>query len=582
MIFNKKDNIACYNVLFPIKEGEYAETYRVQDESGNVFFLKLIRYANLKANQFTKDGKIIELEISKMLNGDNLCKCVDTDTLIHNGQQFAYIVSDFISGETVAERMARDKTISVYDAKQITKAVLNALTILHGFNNPVIHNEITPQNVMIDLLAKTSDSRLIDFGHARFLDSEPSKDDISSINPFYLAPERFNGVCSVQSDLYSVGVMMYQMIFGVLPWYIDISNYQKEDQVRAILSRKCSPLRVPSMDIFELDEQLLNIMAKAMSQDITERFQSTEEFIQAIDGKVKIEPPKQSIRSDKEKTKKTKKPGNGFADIAGMDELKKRMENDVIKLLKNPQKAEDLGLTIPNGILLYGPPGCGKTFFAQKFAEEAGFNFMERNCSDVASPYIHGGQDKIAAMFEEARENAPTILFLDEVDALITDRSRHTNVSEQGEVNVFLTQLNNCGEDNVLVIAATNNPDLIDKAALRSGRLEYHYYIPLPDKNIRREIFKIEAKKRKVELGIDYDKLADMTENFTSSDITFIMKDAGRIINEQDGSEITQSAIEEAISKRNPVSDKTIKEFESLKNKFEGKSNAERPKIGFN
>ena len=102
-------------------------------------------------------------------------------------------------------------------------------------------------------------------------------------------------------------------------------------------------------------------------------------------------------------------------------------------------------MSIPNGLLFYGPPGCGKTFFAERFAEEIGCNYMYVLCSDVASPYIHGGQEKIANLFEEARKNAPTILFLDEVEAMIMDRSKHNNVSEQGEVNEFLGQLNNCG-----------------------------------------------------------------------------------------------------------------------------------------
>ena len=123
----------------------------------------------------------------------------------------------------------------------------------------------------------------------------------------------------------------------------------------------------------------------------------------------------------------------------------------------------------------------------KNFAEEAGIHYRYIKCSDVASPYIHGGQGKIAAIFDDARKNAPTILFFDEIDAMIKDRSRQTNVSEAGEVNEFLAQLNNCGQNGVLVIGATNKPDRnMIKLALRAGRLELKYYIPQPDKETRK------------------------------------------------------------------------------------------------
>ena len=172
-------------------------------------------------------------------------------------------------------------------------------------------------------------------------------------------------------------------------------------------------------------------------------------------------------------------------------DLKEQLRSDVIDLLQAPEQAKALGLSIPNGLLFYGPPGCGKTFFAEKFAEEAKINYQYIKCSDVASPYIHGGQDKIAAIFDNARKNAPTILFFDEIDAMIKDRSKQDNVSMAGEVNEFLAQLNICGQDGVLVIGATNKPNEIDEAALRAGRLELKYYIPQPDLPTRTAIFEI-------------------------------------------------------------------------------------------
>ena len=498
---------------------------------------------------------------------------------MHGGQQFAYIVMNFVSGETVAQKMAREETLTVYETKQIAKSVLKALSFIHSLERPVIHNEVSLQNTLIDLSGELSDAKLIDFGHARFLDMPPSKDDLGNVNPFYLAPERFNGVCSVQSDLFSVGVMMYQMIFGMLPWFIDLSKYKPEDRVRAILARKCSPLQIPSMNIFELNEQLINIMGKAMAYDIKDRFQSAEEFIQAIDGAIQVEKPASSTMKEAPSGKRTKKIGNGFADVAGMTELKEQLQSDVIDLLKNPGRAKELGLSIPNGLLFYGPPGCGKTFFAERFAEEIGCNYMYVLCSDVASPYIHGGQEKISALFEEARKNAPTILFLDEVEAMIMDRNKHNNVSEQGEVNVFLGELNNCGEEGVMVIAATNEPTLIDPAALRAGRLELKYYIPQPDTETRKEIFRIGLKGRNTELGIDYDKLAEMTKDRVSSDIRLIIDTAARKVFKNKIEKITQEILEEAIKTVEPtVSIDKIRQCEKIRDEFTGKK---RGRIGF-
>lgn len=572
MIFDKKQKIDKYTVVFPHKQGAYAETYRVKDDSENVFFLKLISFAQLNASQYNSNGKIIEVEVAQTLSHNNLCGFVDAGTLVHGGQQYAYIVTEFISGETVAEKMGREETLTVYETKQIAKSVLNALSFIHSLQCPIIHNEVTLQNTLIDLSGELKDAKLIDFGHARFLDLPPSKDDLGNINPFYLAPERFNGVCSVQSDLYSVGVMLYQMIFGMLPWFIDLSQYKPEDRVRAILARKCSPLQIPSMNVFELDEQLINIMGKAMAYDIKDRFQTADEFIKALEGTVEVEKPKTASFKEAPSGKKTKKVGNGFADVAGMQELKDQLQSDVIDVLKNPGRAKELGLSIPNGLLFYGPPGCGKTFFAERFAEEIGCNYMYVLCSDVASPYIHGGQEKIAALFEQARKNAPTILFLDEVEAMIMNRNKHNNVSEQGEVNEFLAQMNNCGAEGVMVIAATNVPSLIDPAALRAGRLELKYYIPQPDRETRIQLFKVGLKGRNPELGINYERLADLTENRVSSDITLIIDTAARIVFRNNFEKITQAILEEAITQIQPsVSLDEIRKCEKIRDEFLGK-----------
>ena len=582
-VFKKNEKIGNYTIIFPIKQGSYAETYRVKGADGRLRFLKLINKAKLQLSQMDSDGKIVEIEISKQLKHNNICSFIDEGELVRGGQQYAYFLTEFISGETVAQRVAREQRCSVYDAKQIALATLDALKYLHALPTPVLHNEVTIQNLILDLNGEIKDLKLIDFGHAQFLSQPGTRPKISDWNPFYLAPERFNGVACVQSDLYAVGCMIYHLLFGVAPWYVDLSRFDSAHVLDAIIDERQKPLKMLDMELYGLDNQLVNVIAKATSQDIDQRFQSADEFIKALKGEEKIagQYAGNSFASGKKVVLRPK--GNGFDDVAGMDELKARMRTEIIKVLKDPERAKRFGITIPNGILLYGPPGCGKTFFAEKLAEEIGCNYMYVKCSDVASPYIHGGQEKIAAVFDEARENAPTLLFLDEVEAMITDRSKHNNVSESGEVNEFLTQLNNCGQDGVTVIGATNKPDVIDEAALRSGRLALHYYIPQPSFEARKQLFEINLKNRAVDLGINYDKLATMTENYSCSDIKEIVDNAGRAAFGSDSDCITQTMLETAcLGLKSHLTLDVISKHEAIRDRFEHASDEKRETgIGF-
>ena len=167
-----------YTVVFPHKDGSYAETYRVKDASGKLRFLKLIYYSKLQYSQLDKNGSVIEVEVAKMLNHPNVCKYVDSGKLIANGQQLAYIVTEFVSGETLDRKIGRDGDLSVYEIKRVAKALLSALQYLHTQSTPIIHNEVTIQNLMLDLSGTLDELKLIDFGYARFLNQEPAKPNL--------------------------------------------------------------------------------------------------------------------------------------------------------------------------------------------------------------------------------------------------------------------------------------------------------------------------------------------------------------------------------------------------------------------
>lgn len=241
MLFNKNEKLASYTVTFPHKQGSYAETYRVKDAAGKTRFLKLISYSKLNRNQIDDSGCVVEVEIAKHLNHPNLCKCIDSGSLMLNGGQCAYLVTEHVSSETLSQKIIRDGDLSVYEIKQIAKSVLSALSYLHSQPVPIIHGDVTIQNVLLNLVGGLDSLKLIDFGHACYLNQPPAKPDLNELNAFCLAPERFSGVNQVQSDLYSVGVMMYLLLYGELPWFIDVSRIKKEDQVDAILAERDKP-----------------------------------------------------------------------------------------------------------------------------------------------------------------------------------------------------------------------------------------------------------------------------------------------------------------------------------------------------
>ena len=502
MLFSKNDKIASYTVSFPHKQGSYAETYRVKDATGKIRFLKLISYSKLSRNQIDDNGRVIEVEIAKHLNHPNLCKCIDSGSLMPNGGQCAYLVTEYVSSETLSQKIIRDGDLSVYEIKQIAKSVLSALSYLHRQSMPIIHGEVTLQNILLNLVGGLDSLKLIDFGHACYLNQLPAKPDLNELNAFYLAPERFSGVNQVQSDLYSVGVMMYRLLYGELPWFLDISRIKNEDQVDAILAERDKELKLPKIDKFELDDQLINSIAKALSYDVEDRFQTADEFIKAIDGEIKVErqPTRRKILSQQQPNNTAnptpiKKKGEGFAAIAGMEVLKELLREEIIEPLHNPEEYDRYGVTIPNGMLLYGPPGCGKTFFAKHFAEEVGFNFMCVTPAMLKSRYVNATQENIAKMFKEAEENAPTIIFIDEMNELVPNRESNVHEMSRSAVNEMLAQMDRTGERRIFIIGATNYPHTIDPAILRAGRLDKKYFIGTPDKKAREALFQLYLKK---------------------------------------------------------------------------------------
>lgn len=185
-----------------------------------------------------------------------------------------------------------------------------------------------------------------------------------------------------------------------------------------------------------------------------------------------------AVKNQKEAAKESngihalpKHQGTGFADVAGMNQLKELVIEGFINVLRNRDCAEAYGIKPPS-LLFYAPAGCGKTFFAEKIAEELGIHFMKIVPDDLACTWIHGTQQKIGELFREAEKKAPTLMFFDEFDAMVPKRTgNETSQSYNGEVNEFLCMLNKANERGIYVLAATNHPELIDKDTLELSEI---------------------------------------------------------------------------------------------------------------
>lgn len=583
-----------YTVLLFIKQSNNAETYRIKGNDGKLYFLKLFNYSKIHRSAFDAENNLLEIEILKGVKHENIVSYKDSGNLIFEGKKYGFLVLDFIAGETLAEKMNRESFSVYFDIKQIITDVLNGLHYLHSLPEPIIHNEITPQNIMLDMSGDIPKAIIIDFGYARsFLQSNKSY-NIEGLNLNYVASECFNGIYSPQSDIFSVGAVMYQMIFGLPPWLTDVSNITTdikciEENVIASRKKRLFINEVNS-DFVDFDETIELVIKKALSSDTESRFANASEFTSALNGEIEVEDVDKVVKvnsSDKpEKNIRTQMPkGKGFSAIAGMKDLKEQLQLDVIDALLAPEEYAKYGVTIPNGMLFYGPPGCGKTFFAKHFAEEVGFNFIHVNPGTLKSRYVNATEENISKMFQEAEKNAPTIIFIEEISGLFPSRDSDAHEMSKNAVDAMLAEMDRTGERGIFVLCATNYPEKVDSALLRAGRLDKRVYISPPDFEARKAMFELYLKSRPLDFGIDYNKLATLTENYVSSDIKDLVVDGASRQALKKKSRISMSILEDIISNTKPsVPIQELKKYELMKAKMDGvviEKKNDRPRVGF-
>ena len=263
-------------------------------------------------------------------------------------------------------------------------------------------------------------------------------------------------------------------------------------------------------------------------------------------GQVSFGKSKARMINQEDKTKLT------FKDVAGIDEEKEELE-EVVEFLKNPKKFTDMGARIPKGVLLVGQPGTGKTLLAKAVAGEAGVPFFFISGSDFVEMYVGVGASRVRDLFQEAKRNAPCIIFIDEIDAV--GRQRGAGIGgghdeREQTLNQMLVEMDGfSANEGVIVLAATNRPDVLDKALLRPGRFDRQIVVPPPDVKAREQILAVHSKKKTFAEDVDMKLIAKNTSGFVGADLENLLNEAALLAARQDHKAIEQKDIEDAMVK---------------------------------
>ena len=241
-----------------------------------------------------------------------------------------------------------------------------------------------------------------------------------------------------------------------------------------------------------------------------------------------------------------------FKDVAGIDEEKEELQ-EIVDFLKNPKKYTDMGARIPKGVLLVGQPGTGKTLLAKAVAGEAGVPFFIISGSDFVEMFVGVGASRVRDLFEEAKRNAPCIVFIDEIDAVGRQRGAGLgggHDEREQTLNQMLVEMDGfSANEGVIVLAATNRPDVLDKALLRPGRFDRQIVVPAPDVKAREQILEVHARKKKLADDVDLNIIAKNTSGFTGADLENVLNEAALLAARRDKSEISEREIEDAMVK---------------------------------
>ncbi len=609
-IIQQHTKIEDYCILDSIcnTERAYRQLYFAQDSYGKDYVLTIYDIESTPDDLKTKiDGKVTINEFewrSRLENTNKFPRLASKGITVVDGKSVAWLCTDFVESEPLDVYIQKHGAI---EPKLAATMMLDILTSIHEASlvtNGGGHFNLSPDNLMV-YSDEDGHTQLMLVGWSHL--SEPCNGkplfNTKELNPLYRAPETIIGRFTQQADVFSLGVILAYMITGRSPW--NASGLELKDTFLKSMKQE-------TLQLQGVDSTMQVIIRSTTAKSRLKRYRSAKEFILKLEAYIGIEHRalKHSVEKvsvDKvETTDNTdiikeamgrpsstitigKISGNGYADVAGMESLKTVFRRNFIDIVKHIEMAKQFQITPPNSSLLYGPPGVGKTFIVQKTAEEAGLNYTLVKPSDISSIYIHGSQSMIADVFQKAEKMAPVLLCFDEFDAMVPARTADDKNNMGGEINEFLTQLNNCAERGIYVMGTTNRPDRIDKAILRKGRFDELIYVPLPDFEARKSMFEIELGKRPHDDSVNYERLASMTESYSSCDIAYIVKEAARTSFDKsihtspvNIEPIDEMLLESIISKTKPsVSKDDLRRYEQMEKELSQRKEDLRPRIGF-
>ena len=523
-LFKKGEKIGKYTINEFIKKGPVAESYTVYGGDDMQYFLKVFDMSSLSKSQLLEGKEVPEIVFCKELNeeqNDNVIRYVDNGGLRKGDKEYHYLVTEFYHGQLLNESVEKEGVFDVDDAVQITLCVLNGLQYMHS--KAILHNDIRPSNIM---LKELEDGMLlptiIDLGHVSYMVLGRPNFMMGDLAPFFRAPETYRGIFTPKSDVFSVGALLYYLVFGKAPWEVDLTECgDDKNQIKAkVREARKKELELDTEEV-HVPDFLKEIMKKSLSLRAVSRFASANEFFTVLLDRLMPDETEPAANDQAEEEIK-KGSGNGFDQVAGRDELKEQLRKEVIFALQNPEKAKLYQLPPVNGILLYGPPGCGKSLVAKSFAEELGFNYTILDASEIGNIYQPGVIDNLQRVFDAATVKAPFVLILDEIEYLMPNPGEDRITKERV---AMLTMMINCSEKGILLVATTNQPEMVDPFLMRPGCIDRVFFVSQPDFEARKDIFKKHLSNRPSE-EIDYEELARLSEDFVAGDITETVNEA--------------------------------------------------------
>ena len=572
--FKKGEKIGKYVIHSFIKKGIVAESYTVLGPDDMMYFMKVYDFRSIPREQLFEGKEVYEIHLCKELNTDesaNVIRYVDNGEVRKGNATYHYLVTEFYRGMLLSEAVKTDGQFDLEDAVQITLCVLAGLSFIHS--RALIHNDIRPSNIMLQEL---EDGMLmptiIDLGHISYMvKGRPTFTD-EDLKPFFRAPETFRSVYTVKSDIFSTGALLYFLIFGHSPWEVDLQAVEGDKKATADAVKKARKQElVLETDEVKIPDYMKAILLKALAKKPDDRFASATEFGQALmqqlmpqltdtpEGQDKM-PSNLNNLPDNTAAPATNSPvitikkgsGNGFDNVTGRDDLKEQLRKEVLFAMQNPEKAKLYKLPAINGVLLYGPPGCGKSLVLESFAEELGFNYTIIKGVELGHIYQEGVLDHLQRIFDAAELKAPFVLCFDELEFVAPNPNADGEESSiTPQISAFFSMLNGCSNKGILVVATTNRPDLVDQSIMRVGCFDRVFFVPQPDFEARKDIFMDHLKDRPCE-DIDFDELARMSDDFNAGDITEAVNEAAMTAAYNDVP-ISQKILIDVLKYKNPT-----------------------------